>query len=130
MDELEINEGFEITDVLQKEIEKKVAALKAENPTARAIFPIVVEGNPDYDEKEVYVGYFRQPDFKTFSKYLSAAANNNAVAMRTLAKDCFIAGDEEMVKDDSIFLFGTMGQLNKIIEMRNGLLVNLSKTRK
>lgn len=130
MDELENIEGLEISDALQKEIEKKVASLKAETPSARVIFPIVVEGNPDYDEKEMYVGYFRQPDFKTFSKYLTAAASNNAVAMRTLAKDCFLGGDEEMIKDDSIFLFGTMGQLNKIIEMRNGRLVNLSKTRK
>ena len=85
---------------------------------------------PDYDEKKHYVAYFRQPDFKTFSKYLSAASSNNAVAMRTLAKDCFLAGDEEMIKDDSLFLFGTMGQLSRIIEMRNGRLVNLSKTRK
>lgn len=130
MDELENIEGLEISDALQKEIEKKVASLKAETPSARVIFPIVVEGNPDCDEKEMYVGYFRQPDFKTFSKYLTAAASNNAVAMRALAKDCFLGGDEEMIKDDSIFLFGTMGQLNKIIEMRNGRLVNLSKTRK
>lgn len=131
MDEIEnIEEIVEITPELEKEIEKKVASLKAENPTARVIFPIVIEGNPDYDDKEYYVAYFRQPDFKTFSKYLSAASNNNAVAMRTLAKDCFLGGDEEMIKDDSMFLFGTMGQLGKIIEMRNGRLVNLSKTRK
>lgn len=129
-DELDIVAAVEISTDLEKEIEKKVAALKAENPSARVIFPLVVEGNPDYDEKELYVGYFKQPDFKTFSKYLSAANSNNAVAMRTLAKDCFLGGDEEMVKDDSLFLFGTMGQLGKIIEMRNGRLVNLSKTRK
>lgn len=125
-----IEEGLELTPALEKEMEKKVAELKAENPTARAIFPIVVEGNPDYDEKELYVGYFRQPDFKAFSKYLSGANTNNALAMRTLAKDCFLGGDDVLVKDDSLFLFGTMGQLGKIIEMRNGRLVNLSKTRK
>ncbi len=131
MDEIDnIEELVELTPELEKEIEKKVASLKADNPTVRVIFPIVIEGNPDYDEKKHYVAYFRQPDFKTFSKYLSAASSNNAVAMRTLAKDCFLAGDEEMIKDDSLFLFGTMGQLGRIIEMRNGRLVNLSKTRK
>lgn len=130
MEEDEIFEGVELTPELEKEIEKKVEELKKENPTARAIFPIIVEGNPDYDEKDIYVGYFRQPDFKSFSKYLTAASSNNAVAMRTLAKDCFLGGDETLVKDDSLFLFGTMGQLGKIIEMRNGRLVNLSKTRK
>lgn len=130
MEEKEIMEGIELTEAMEKEIEKKVAELKAANANVRMIFPIIVEGNPDYDEKEIYIGYFRQPDFKTFSKYLSAATSNNAVAMRTLAKDCFMAGDEDMVKDDSLFLFGTMGQLGKIIEMRNGRLINLSKTRK
>lgn len=130
MEENDIIEGLELTPELEKQIDKKVKELKAANPNVRVIFPIVIEGNPDYDDKEHYIGYFRQPDFKSFSKYLSAATNNNAVAMRTLAKDCFLDGDKELVDDDSVFLFGTMGQLGKIIEMRNGRLVNLSKTRK
>ena len=130
---MEDNEMLEIEVVapeLQKKIEKKVADLKSQNPSLRVIFPIIIDGDPDYDDKETYIGYFRQPDFKTFSKYLSAASTNHAIAMRTLAKDCFLDGDKELVDDDSLFMFGTMGQLGKIIEMRNGRLVNLSKTRK
>lgn len=50
--------------------------------------------------------------------------------MRTLAKECFLDGDKELVDDDSLFLFGLMGQLAQVIEMRNGKLVNLSKTGK
>lgn len=61
------------------------------------------------------------------SKYLTAAQKDQAVAMRTLAKECFLDGDKELVDDDSLFLFGLMGQLAKVIEMRNGKLVNLSK---
>lgn len=120
----------ELDQKVQKEIEKKVAQLKVDNPKARVIFPIVVDGNPDYDEKEHYIGYFSQPSFSTFSKYLSASQANQAVAMRQLAKDCFLDGDKELVDDDSLFLFGLMGQLSKIIEMRNGRLVNLSKAGK
>lgn len=131
---MEENEILEEEQVLSPEITKtietKVAELKSKNASLRVIFPIVIDGNPDYDDKELYIGYFRQPDFKTFSKYLSAASSNNAVAMRTLAKDCFLDGDKELVDDDSLFMFGTMGQLGRIIEMRNGRLVNLSKTRK
>lgn len=108
-------------------IEKKVKELKAQNPDIKMIFPIVVDGNEDFGEKENYVGYFRQPSFKTFSKYLTASQSNQAVAMRTLAKDCFLDGDRELIDDDSLFLFGLMGQLSKIIEMRHGRLVNLSK---
>lgn len=129
---MEENTIIEETEVivdaeLLASIEKKVKELKTQNPDKKMIFPIVVDGNVDFGEKEHYVGYFCQPSFKTFSKYLTAAQNNQAVAMRVLAKDCFLDGDKELVDDDSLFLFGLMGQLSKIIEMRHGRLVNLSK---
>ena len=121
----------ESVDMLEPEllasIEKKAKELKEKNPDKKIIFPIVVDGNVEFGEKEHYVGYFCQPSFKTFSKYLTAAQNNQAVAMRVLAKDCFVDGDRDLVDDDSLFLFGLMGQLSKIIEMRHGRLVNLSK---
>lgn len=121
----------ESVDTLEPEllasIEKKAKELKDKNPDKKIIFPIVVDGNVEFGEKEHYIGYFCQPSFKTFSKYLTAAQNNQAVAMRVLAKDCFVDGDRDLVDDDSLFLFGLMGQLSKIIEMRHGRLVNLSK---
>ena len=69
----------------------------------------------------------RAVTFKAFSKYLTASQSNQALAMRTLATDCFVGGDKELIDDDSLFLFGLMGQLGQIIQMRNGTLVNLSK---
>jgi len=122
---LEVNQ-VEITPEVQKEIEKTVASLKEKESKLRVVYPICVEGG-DYDEKPLYIGFFRQPSFQAFSKYLAAAQSNQAVAMRNLAKDCFLGGDQDLVDDDSLFLFGLMGQLTKIIEMRHGKLVNLSK---
>lgn len=131
MEENEIYEGaLELTPELQQEIEKKVAELKKANPNVRTVFPILVAGNPDYDDKELYIGYFRQPDLKAFSKFTAASSNNQTLALHTLAKDCFLGGDDSLINDDSLFLYGTMGQLSKIIEMRHGRLVNLSKARK
>lgn len=112
-----------------KEIEEKVEALKASNPKSR-ILPIAVEGDPLYDEKEVYVGYFKQPTFADFSKYMAASQKDQVVAMRVLAKDCFLDGDKELVDNDSLFLFGLMGQLSELIKIRQGRLVNLSKNGK
>jgi hypothetical protein len=130
MEENEVIEDTIVSAELKAEIEAKVAELKKENPKARVIYPIVVEGT-EYDEKENYIGYFGQPSFKTFSKYLSMIqSGNQAVAMRTLANECFIAGDKDLVDNDSLFLFGLMGQLSKVIEMRNGALVNLSSRAK
>ena len=119
----------ELPQELQKEIENKVAELK-EAKKVKNVFPIVIDGNPDFDEKAHYVGFFQQPSFSVFSKYLAASNTNQANAMRQLAKDCFLDGDKELIDDDSLFLFGLMGQLSKIIEMRNGRLVNLSKAGK
>lgn len=124
-------ENIEMTidSKVMESIEKKAAELKAANPKLKVVFPIIVEGS-EFDEKPMYVGYFRQPSFSSFSKYLTASQKDSAVALRTLAKDCFLDGDTELIDDDSLFLFGLMGQMSKIIEMRNGCLVNLSKAGK
>lgn len=124
-DKIEENELL-ITKEVESAISKKIEALTANDPKLKMVFPIVVFGS-EYDEKPVYVGYFRQPSFASFSKYLAASQSSQAVAMRTLANDCFLDGDKELIDDDSLFLFGLMGQLSKIIEMRHGKLVNLSK---
>ena len=125
IENLDVNQ-IEFSSEVQKEIEDTVAKLKKEDIKLRVVYPICVEGS-DYDDKPMYIGYFRQPSFQAFSKYLTASQTNQAVAMRNLAKDCFLGGDKELVDDDSLFLFGLMGQLAKIIEMRHGKLVNLSK---
>lgn len=124
-------ENIEMTidSKVMESIEKKAAELKAADPKLKVVFPIIVEGS-EFDEKPMYVGYFRQPSFSSFSKYLTASQKDSAVALRTLAKDCFLDGDMELIDDDSLFLFGLMGQMSKIIEMRNGCLVNLSKAGK
>lgn len=122
---LEVQENEGVDAKLLAQIQKKVADLKANNPKVR-IFPLMVEGEPD-DEKEVYIGYFCQPSFVTFSKYMTFAQKDQASAMRQLARDCFVDGDRELIDDDSLFLFGLMGQLQHIIQMRGGRVINLSK---
>lgn len=116
----------ELNSEILEAIEKNVAALKEADPKLRVVFPIVVIGE-EYDDKPHYIAYFKQPSFTVFSKYLSAAQSNSAVGLRALAKDCFLDGDKELVDDDSLFLFGLMGRLGQIIEMRSATIVNLSR---
>ncbi|MFW5501971.1 MAG: hypothetical protein ACOCO5_01660 [Segatella copri] len=128
MEEKDILDPMEVDTLdpkVQAAIEKKVADLKANNPKAK-IIPLLVEGDGD-DEKDIYVGYFSQPSFINFSKYLTLSQKDQASAMRQLAKDCFLDGDRELIDDDSLFLFGLMGQLQHIIKMRGGRVINLSK---
>lgn len=119
-------EGQEALDPkVMEAIEKKVASLKEKNPKAK-IVPLMVEGEPG-DDKEIYVGYFSQPSFMNFSKYMTLAQKDQVSAMRQLARDCYVDGDKELVDDDSLFLFGLMGQMQHLIKMRGGRLINLSK---
>ena len=54
-----------------------------------------------------------------------ASRKDEVMAMKTLAKDCFVNGDKELVDNESLFLFGLMGQLTEIISTRQSTLVNL-----
>ena len=55
---------------------------------------------------------------------MAASKKDEVTAMRTLARDCFIDGDKELVDNDSLFLFGLMGQLSELIQTRQSILVN------
>lgn len=124
------NEEMLLSEKIQAEVDKKVKELKDADTKLKKVFPILVEGNEDDGEKPYYIGYFKQPSFPSFSKYLSLSQKDQAGAMRELAKDCFIDGDKELIKDDALFIFGLMPHLAQLIEIRQGRLVNLSKAGK
>ncbi len=107
----------------ESEIKEKAQALKAEKKL-RKVCPMVVFGDTDSGEKEYYVAYMGEPTFPQFSKFMAASKKDEVTAMRTLAKDCFLDGDKELIDTDSLFLFGLMGQLAEIIQTRQSTLVN------
>lgn len=122
-------EEKELSLAQEQEIKKEVEKLKVEKGVKK-ITPIIVFGRPEEGEKDTYVAYFTEPSFPAFSKFMSASKKDEINAMRTLAKDCFIAGDKELVDNDSLFLFGTMQNLPEITTARKSVLVNLSSAGK
>ena len=108
-----------LTLTQETEIKEKAKQIKTEKKL-RKVF-----GNESDDEKEFYVAYMREPSFAQFSKFMTASKKDEVTAMRTLAKDCFLDGDKDLVDDESLFLFGLMGQLSEIIATRQSILVNL-----
>ena len=122
-----IEMGEDITPELRATIEQTVKELKEKDSKLKAVFPIVIDGEEEYGDKPQYVGYFRRPTYTAMSKYMTFAQKDSTAAMRQLAKDCFLAGDRELVDDDDLFMFGTMAQFGEIMKVRNGRLVNLSK---
>lgn len=109
---------------LETEIKKVAEKIKKEKKISR-VFPIVVFGDTSVGEKEHYVAYFGEPSFQNFAKYIKASRADDVIAQRTLAKDCFLEGDKELVDNDSMFLFGTMNELSSILSVRRTTLVNL-----
>jgi len=107
----------------ESDIRKKAAELKKEKKLRR-VYPMVVFGDVESGEKEYYVAYLAEPTFPQFSKFMAASKKDEVLAMKTLAKDCFLDGDKELVDNDSMFLFGLMGQLSEIISPRQSTLVN------
>lgn len=109
---------------MEVEIKEKAQKLKAEKKL-RKVYPVVVWGDVSCGEKDVYVAYLSEPSFPQFSKFMVASKKDEVMAMRTLAKDCFIDGDKELVDNESLFLFGLMAQLSEIITTRQTILVGL-----
>jgi hypothetical protein len=109
---------------METEIKEKALKLKTDKKL-RKVFPMAVFGDETCGEKEVYVAYLSEPNFPQFSKFMAASKKDEVTAMRTLAKDCFLDGDKELVDNDSLFLFGLMSQLSEIISTRQSALINL-----
>lgn len=118
-----------LTLAQEEQIRKKALEIKAEKKLKK-IYPMVVWGDSECEEKEVYVAYLAEPTFPQFSKFMAASKKDEVTAMRSLARDCFLDGDKELIDDESLFLFGLMGQLSEVITTRQSTLVNLSKAGK
>ena len=116
-------EEISLTLKQETEIREKAKQLKSEKKL-RKVYPMVVFGDITAEEKEFYVAYMGEPSFPQFSKFMAASKKDEVTAMRTLAKDCFIDGDKELIDNDSLFLFGLMGQLSELIQTRQSTLVN------
>lgn len=98
-------------------IMERAEALKTQHKL-RKIFIVLVEGDGD-DDKPLYVAYFRRPGLMHFSQYMNFVQKDLVQANRMLAQNVFLAGDKELVDDEDLFLYGTMSQLNNIINSRN-----------
>ena len=102
---------------VREEIVKKAEELKAQHKL-RKIFIIVVEGE-EGDDKPLYIAYLRRPSLIHFSQYMNFVQKDLVQASKMLATNVFLAGDRELVDDDELFLYGTMQQLNHLIDSRN-----------
>ena len=105
-----------VSDILSR-----AESLRSEKKLKR-IYPIAVVGE-ECDEKPLYVGYFKRPDFMTFSMFMNKVTQDSVQASKMLAQNCFVDGDKELYADDDLFLFGLMNQLTVLVGDRHAELV-------
>lgn len=123
---METEESKELTLAQEETIKKTLEEIRKQDPKKnKRVYPIVVFGD-EYDDKDVYIAYFREPDFIAFSKFVQLQKKDEIAAVRSLAHDTFIQGDKELVDDDSLFLYGLSTKLVNIIGSRQAKVANFS----
>lgn len=116
--------SVEISLDIREQITKKIEELRTRTGNKR-IQAIVVIGD-EYDEKPLYVAYFKRPNTMQFSLWMNQAQKDPVMANKTLAQSTYVDGDKELVDNEDLFLYGTMSKIAQLIESRNADLVKLS----
>ena len=118
---VEFTNNVNVPVEIRENIVKKAKELK-EKFALRKVFVVIVEGDDD-DDKPLYIAYLRRPSLAHFSQYMNFVQKDPVQANQMLASNVFLAGDRELVDVEDLFLYGTMQQLNYIIDSRNSDMV-------
>lgn len=116
------NATINVPITIREQIATKIAELKARHKVKK-VFVVIVEGDVDAGEKPYYICYMRRPNMMQFSQYMNFVQKDLVQANQMLAQNVFLDGDKELIDDEELFLYGTMQQLNHIIDARNSELV-------
>lgn len=125
MDEAVADLGTQSLNVpieVRNQIAMKAAELKQRH-NVNKVFVILVEGDTEVGEKPLYIAYMRRPNLMQFSQYMNFVQKDLVQANQMLAQNIFLDGDKELVDNEDLFLYGTMPQLNHVIDSRNSDLV-------
>lgn len=121
-----VNESGIVSSGITLAMRQQIAAKKEElsKMHKKRVFVIAVKGW-ESDEKPLYIAYLAQPNLMQFSQYMSFIQKDVVQANQMLARNVFIDGDKELIDNEDLFLYGLMPQLSKIVDSRDGELVNL-----
>ena len=123
-EELELEEVLEVGEKELQAIKDKAEEIKKEK-NLKNVFPVVIAGD-EYDDKDQYVVYLKEPSFKEFSRFSSMGKSNEMQALRMLATDCYVGGDKCTIDNDSLFMGGLMTRITSIVRLRQTRVINLS----
>lgn len=116
------NSSLSLPIEYRTQIANKIAELKAKF-SVKKVFVVIVQGNAEDGEKPYYIAYLRRPNLMQFSQYMTFVQKDLVQANQMLARNIFLDGDKELIDDEELFLYGTMNQLNHVIDARNSDIV-------
>lgn len=116
------NQSLNIPLEVRNQIALKANELKAKF-NVKKVFVVIVEGDTESGEKPYYIAYLRRPNLMQFSQYMTFVQKDLVQANQMLAQNIFLDGDKELIDNEELFLYGTMNQLNHVIDARNSDLV-------
>lgn len=116
------NQSLNIPLEVRNQIAVKTSELKTKF-NVKKVFVIIVQGDIEAGEKPFYIAYLRRPNMMQFSQYMTFAQKDIVQANKMLAQNIFLDGDKELIDDEELFLYGTMGQLNHVVDSRNSDIV-------
>lgn len=116
------NQSLNIPVEVRNQISLKANELKAKY-NVKKVFVVIVEGDTEAGEKPYYIAYLRRPNLMQFSQYMTFVQKDIVQANQMLAQNIFLDGDKELIDNEELFLYGTMNQLNHVIDARNSDLV-------
>lgn len=116
------NTSLNIPVEVRSQIAAKTSELKARFGVKK-VFVVIVQGDTELGEKPLYIAYFRRPNMMQFSQYMTFIQKDLVQANQKLAQNIYLDGDKELIDDEELFLYGTMQQLNHVIDSRNSDIV-------
>lgn len=116
------NQSLNIPLEVRNQIAIKTSELKTKF-NVKKVFVIIVQGDTEAGEKPFYIAYLRRPNMMQFSQYMTFMQKDIVQANKMLAQNIFLDGDKELIDDEELFLYGTMGQLNHVVDSRNSDIV-------
>lgn len=73
------------------------------------------------DGEELHVGYFHRPNMAVMSAVTKLGKTDEVAAAETLAKNCWLGGDEQMMQDAILF----MAMQTQLAQMISGCMSSL-----
>lgn len=119
-------ESKELTLAREGTIEKTLEEIRKQDPKKDKKVYLIMVFDDGYNDEDMYITYFREPDFTAFGKSVQLQEKGEITAVRLLTHGMFIRGDKKLMDNDSLFLYDLSTKLVGITGSRQVKVTSFS----